>query len=673
MRNLQFQFSFSPDAVYLSSQALRYYNKPLQVSTTNHLVLNLLDVTVSPKLQGQPMYAFVAGCPACDAEDRGQTTNSKKHTWGLCPRARKPRELKEEPPAQPEQVANPEPAADDDAVQEQAEQAEPAEHPEAEAEPAGPAPNLEPQAGPPLPLPLRRIHEKLSKDTELLKLHLKHYHMSTTQFRRRTSQLKLPETIYKRYDAIVRECEACRIGSGGPTRSRVSGLRATEFGDLVFVDHCEVGILKTKYNVLLALDAATSLLWCTVQRNREAETTVEAIREWMENFSCVPKSICADMAFQTPEFKRFFTFHNINPIATGPRTPWPNRAETAVRLFKKTFKILVKSLKNLPSESRLSGTLPSALSIAKETTWARNQSMLISGKTPIELAFGRAPPPLFNPETASPDQLTVDPLRGDLRANELKKLALQAHISATQLIDLRQDLARRLRPSEGPFPAGTKVFYWSKDQSKIKGVGRWIRGKVLSQTGSMVLIETSNAVVRVNQSKVKKASDEWHDVQIPLDPVPKNPTDANPPEREEKEEEAKEEQDQQADESADAQNAFVSHQWLCQGTGKLDFLELFSGSARLSQECARHKLKTGAPIDLKTGFDLLTKEGQAKAWSVITSQQPTIVFMAPVCTPFSSLRNSSPPEQVWQEQQAAMLLHLWKAWVWVNAINYVTC
>jgi hypothetical protein len=28
--------------------------------------------------------------------------------------------------------------------------------------------------------------------------------------------------------------------------------------------------------------------------------------------------------------------------------------------------------------------------------------------------------------------------------------------------------------------------------------------------------------------------------------------------------------------------------------------------------------------------------------------------MAPVCTPFSSLRNSSPPEQVWQEQQAAM-------------------
>ena len=135
----------------------------------------------------------------------------------------------------------------------------------------------------------------------------------------------------------------------------MSGLRASEFGDLLFVDHCEVSIQKVKCNVFLTLDAATSLLWSTVQKNREAETTVEAIREWMDTHSCVPKSICADMAFQTPEFKRFYIFHKINPIATGPRTPWPNRAESAVRLFKKTFKILVKSMKDLPDDSRLSG------------------------------------------------------------------------------------------------------------------------------------------------------------------------------------------------------------------------------------------------------------------------------------------------------------------------------
>ena len=82
---------------------------------------------------------------------------------------------------------------------EEAEQEQPAAAEQPAAEPAAdqpaaeePAPVPEPQAGPLLPLSLRRIHEKLSKDTELLKLHIKHYHMSTTQFRRRTSQLKLP-------------------------------------------------------------------------------------------------------------------------------------------------------------------------------------------------------------------------------------------------------------------------------------------------------------------------------------------------------------------------------------------------------------------------------------------------------------------------------------------------
>ena len=44
----------------------------------------------------------------------------------------------------------------------------------------------------PLPLALRRVHEKLSDPSELLKLHLKHYHMSAQQFRRRTSKLKIP-------------------------------------------------------------------------------------------------------------------------------------------------------------------------------------------------------------------------------------------------------------------------------------------------------------------------------------------------------------------------------------------------------------------------------------------------------------------------------------------------
>ena len=44
-------------------------------------------------------------------------------------------------------------------------------------------------------LALQRIHDKLQSPTELLKLHLKHYHMSTEQFKRRTvsyTHLTLP-------------------------------------------------------------------------------------------------------------------------------------------------------------------------------------------------------------------------------------------------------------------------------------------------------------------------------------------------------------------------------------------------------------------------------------------------------------------------------------------------
>ena len=36
---------------------------------------------------------------------------------------------------------------------------------------------------------LQRIHDKLQSPTELLKLHLNHYHMTTEQFKRRTSSL----------------------------------------------------------------------------------------------------------------------------------------------------------------------------------------------------------------------------------------------------------------------------------------------------------------------------------------------------------------------------------------------------------------------------------------------------------------------------------------------------
>lgn len=50
---------------------------------------------------------------------------------------------------------------------------------------------------PTLPIALARIHKHLPKKRELLKLHMKHHHMSYEQLRHRTHSLRLPNETYE--------------------------------------------------------------------------------------------------------------------------------------------------------------------------------------------------------------------------------------------------------------------------------------------------------------------------------------------------------------------------------------------------------------------------------------------------------------------------------------------
>jgi hypothetical protein len=52
-------------------------------------------------------------------------------------------------------------------------------------------------------LAMQRLLIRLRKPEELLKLHLKHYHMSPAQFRHRTSSLRLPEDVHDQYKEVV--------------------------------------------------------------------------------------------------------------------------------------------------------------------------------------------------------------------------------------------------------------------------------------------------------------------------------------------------------------------------------------------------------------------------------------------------------------------------------------
>ena len=70
------------------------------------------------------------------------------------------------------------------------------EEPPAEQPPPEPSSNVVPLERTSGNAALDRVHQKLNNETELYKLHLKHYHMSPTMFKHRTSALTLPKEIH---------------------------------------------------------------------------------------------------------------------------------------------------------------------------------------------------------------------------------------------------------------------------------------------------------------------------------------------------------------------------------------------------------------------------------------------------------------------------------------------
>ena len=193
---------------------------------------------------------------------------------------------------------------------------------------------------------------------------------------------------------------------------------------------------KNKYMVLLVLDGATNLLWATAQNSLNNKETIQALRLWTDEHNCMPKAIVGDEAFFQEDFLTYYRTHGIKECPCGSRTPWPNRAESAVRLFKRQWQIMSKNLE----DDRFKGiTIREAV---KRTVWARNTQLTVSGYSPLEIATGRRPPDLLDIETSDPAQLSVDPLPEDKTQLELQRLALRAHQEARQAADLRHDMAK---------------------------------------------------------------------------------------------------------------------------------------------------------------------------------------------------------------------------------------
>ena len=176
----------------------------------------------------------------------------------------------------------------------------------------------------------------------------------------------------------------------------MSGLRAEELGDLIFLDHGSAKIGDKTFGFLIILDGPTShLRACPCKSTSPSEVTAK-LHEWMDTFQMNLMAICADMAFHHPhDMQAFYRMRNMKRNPTGPHTPWPNRAEMGVRLFKKFLLAPVDTASKNLDQTTLAQIRPAQL--MRKAATVRNTQVTLGGKTPMELAMGRKPRDLLDP------------------------------------------------------------------------------------------------------------------------------------------------------------------------------------------------------------------------------------------------------------------------------------
>ena len=127
--------------------------------------------------------------------------------------------------------------------------------------------------------------------------------------------------VYNTYELASKTREQRRQAMPGPTRSHISGARADNFGDVIFVDHAVIDAGRNKYLILLVPDGATHSLSAYIQPSLRMQDTLTALGEWTDSRHCKPKSLVADMAFHSEQYAEFFAYNGIKAYPTGARTP----------------------------------------------------------------------------------------------------------------------------------------------------------------------------------------------------------------------------------------------------------------------------------------------------------------------------------------------------------------
>ena len=149
---------------------------------------------------------------------------------------------------------------------------------------------------------------------------------------------------------------------------------------------------------------------------------------------------------------------------------------------------------------------------------------------------------------------------------------------------------------------GLKIKINQKIKSDGSHGGKWIKGKLVSVDSSMVGVDLGTRIVKVSISKIRKDHNPIEDVEVPLDPAALASADsmAN---------NVCTSSSKTSCRAEDFANTIMQHDASLAGPegiqygkyarepiskGKIDILEMFSGSAKLNQIAAMQGLRAGA-------------------------------------------------------------------------------
>lgn len=134
------------------------------------------------------------------------------------------------------------------------------------------------------------------------------------------------------------------------------------------------------------------------------------------------KCIVGDQGFSGFELEAFYYRKGIRFIPLGAQTPWPDREEAAVRLFKRQVELTLDGVRADPLCNPFTFGM-----LSRMVSLARNSMVTCGGVTPQEMAFGRRPPDVIGVDNADPSQLTSEIPRTEVTVEATREIAMKAY------------------------------------------------------------------------------------------------------------------------------------------------------------------------------------------------------------------------------------------------------